>query len=89
MSTIMMNKKDEIVMLNGLVNTLAIDVDIYLKNYVRMAEKTNQAIEYKEIDLDRSLELKQQTKVLAESMVHKKEQIKKLLDRLQEMIDEI
>jgi hypothetical protein len=35
------------------------------------------------------MELKQQTKLLAESMIYKKEQIRKLLDKLQNMVDDI
>lgn len=85
----MNEKQKELMEMNKLVNTLTIAVDTYSKNYNRLINKTNESIEYKEVDLDRSMELKQQTKLLAESMIYKKEQIKKLLDKLQNMVDDI
>jgi hypothetical protein len=85
----MNERQKELMEMNKLVNTLTIAVDTYLKNYNRLINKTNESIEYKEVDLDRSMELKQQTKLLAESMIYKKEQIRKLLDKLQNMVDDI
>ena len=85
----MNERQKELMEMNKLVNTLTIAVDTYSKNYNRLINKTNESIEYKEVDLDRSMELKQQTKLLAESMIYKKEQIKKLLDKLQYMVDNI
>ncbi|MBQ2407803.1 MAG: hypothetical protein II309_00085 [Bacilli bacterium] len=85
----MNERQKELMEMNKLVNTLTIAVDTYSKNYNRLINKTNESIEYKEVDLDRSMELKQQTKLLAESMIYKKEQIKKLLDKLQNMVDDI
>ena len=85
----MNERQKELMEMNKLVNTLTIAVDTYLKNYNRLINKTNESIEYKEVDLDRSMELKQQTKLFAESMIYKKEQIKKLLDKLQNMVDDI
>ncbi len=85
----MNEKQKELIEMNNLVSTLAISVDTYLKNYNRLINKTNEAIEYKEVDLDRSMELKQQTKLLAESMIHKKEQIKKILNKLEDMIEDM
>ena len=85
----MNERQKELMEMNKLVNTLTIAVDTYLKNYNRLINKTNESIEYKEVDLDRSMELKQQTKLLAESMIYKKAQIKKLLDKLQNMVDDI
>ncbi len=85
----MNEKQKELMEMNNLVSTLAISVDTYLKNYNRLINKTNEAIEYKEVDLDRSMELKQQTKLLAESMIHKKEQIKKILNKLEDMIEDM
>ena len=85
----MNERQKELMEMNKLVNTLTIAVDTYSKTYNRLINKTNESIEYKEVDLDRSMELKQQTKLLAESMIYKKEQIKKLLDKLQNMVDDI
>ena len=85
----MNEKQKELMEMNNLVSTLAVSVDTYLKNYNRLINKTNEAIEYKEVDLDRSMELKQQTKLLAESMIHKKEQIKKILNKLEDMIEDM
>ena len=85
----MNERQKELMEMNKLVNTLTIAVDTYSKNYNRLINKTNESIDYKEVDLDRSMELKQQTKLLAESMIYKKEQIKKLLDKLQNMVDDI
>ena len=66
----MNERQKELMEMNKLVNTLTIAVDTYLKNYNRLINKTNESIEYKEVDLDRSMELKQQTKLLAESMIY-------------------
>ena len=85
-----MSKKDLILEVNKIVNELAIDSDTLLKNYVRMENKTNEVKECEEVgNVELSLKYKQQTKELAEVMLSRKERLKKLVVKLDKLIEEL
>ena len=86
----MENKKDKLVELNGLVNTLAISCDTLLKNHNRLENKTNEVLECEKFgNTELSLKYKEQAKGVAEVIVHHKEQIKNLITKLEELINEL
>lgn len=85
-----MNKKDLMLEVNKIINELAINGDTLLKNYVRLQNKTNEVKECEEIgNMELSLKYKQQTKELAEIMVSRKERLKRLVVKLDELIKEL
>jgi hypothetical protein len=85
-----MNKKDLMLEVNKIINELAINGDTLLKNYVRLQNKTNEIKECEEIgNMELSLKYKQQTKELAEIMVSRKERLKRLVIKLDELIKEL
>lgn len=85
-----MSKKDLMLEVNKIINELAINGDTLLKNYVRLQNKTNEVKECEEIgNVELSLKYKQQTKELAEIMVSRKERLKRLVIKLDELIKEL
>jgi hypothetical protein len=85
-----MSKKDLMLEVNKIINELAINGDTLLKNYVRLQNKTNEIKECEEIgNMELSLKYKQQTKELAEIMVSRKERLKRLVIKLDELIKEL
>ena len=84
-----MSKKDLMLEVNKIINELAINGDILLKLYVRLDNKTKDIIECKDDNIELALKYKEQTKLLAESIIHKKERLKRLATKLDELIKEL
>lgn len=86
----MENKKDKLVELNGLISTLAISCDTLLKNQTRLENKTKEVLECEEVgNLELSLKYKNQMKDVAEIMVYHKEQIRNLITKLDDLVNDL
>lgn len=83
----MENKNDMAIEINQLISTLAVDGDVVLKNQIRVTNKAKQVIE--EEDEQVVNELKNQIANLSMVILNKKEHMKNLLARLNDMIDEM
>jgi uncharacterized coiled-coil protein SlyX len=83
----MENKNDMVVEINQLISTLAVDGDVVLKNQIRVTNKAKQVIE--EEDEQVVNELKNQIANLSMVILNKKEHMKNLLARLNDMIDKM
>lgn len=83
----MENKNDMAIEINQLISTLAVDGDVVLKNQIRVTNKAKQVIE--EEDEEVVNELKNQIANLSMVILNKKEHMKNLLARLNDMIDEM
>ena len=70
-----------------LISTLAVDGDVVLKNQIRVTNKAKQVIE--EEDEQVVNELKNQIANLSMVILNKKEHMKNLLARLNDMIDKM
>ena len=80
----MENKNDMAIEINQLISTLAVDGDVVLKNQIRVTNKAKQVIE--EEDEEVVNELKNQIANLSMVILNKKEHMKNLLARLNDMI---
>jgi len=83
----MENKNDMAIEINQLISTLAVDGDVVLKNQIRVTNKAKQVIE--EEDEEVVNELKNQIANLSMVILNKKEHMKNLLARLNDMIDKM
>ena len=83
----MENKNDMVIEINKLISTLAVDGDVVLKNQIRVTNKAKQVIE--EEDEQVVNELKNQIANLSMVILNKKEHMKNLLARLNDMIDKM
>jgi F420-0:gamma-glutamyl ligase-like protein len=83
----MENKNDMAIEINQLISTLAVDGDVVLKNQIRVTNKAKQVIE--EDDEQVVNELKNQIANLSMVILNKKEHMKNLLARLNDMIDKM
>ena len=83
----MENKNDMAIEINQLIRTLAVDGDVVLKNQIRVTNKAKQVIE--EEDEEVVNELKNQIANLSMVILNKKEHMKNLLARLNDMIDKM
>ena len=83
----MENKNDMAIEINQLISTLAVDGDVVLKNQIRVTNKAKQVIE--EDDEEVVNELKNQIANLSMVILNKKEHMKNLLARLNDMIDKM
>jgi len=83
----MENKNDMAIEINQLISTLAVDGDVVLKNQIRVTNKAKQVIE--EEDEQVVNELKNQIANLSMVILNKKEHMKNLLARLNDMIDKM
>ena len=83
----MENKNDMAIEINQLISTLAVDGDVVLKNQIRVTNKAKQVIE--EEDEQVVNELKNQIANLSMVILNKKEHMKNLLIRLNDMIDKM
>ena len=83
----MENKNDMAIEINQLISTLAVDGDVVLKNQIRVTNKAKQVIE--EEDEEVVNELKNQIANLLMVILNKKEHMKNLLARLNDMIDKM
>ena len=83
----MENKNNMAIEINQLISTLAVDGDVVLKNQIRVTNKAKQVIE--EEDEEVVNELKNQIANLSMVILNKKEHMKNLLARLNDMIDKM
>lgn len=83
----MENKNNMAIEINQLISTLAVDGDVVLKNQIRVTNKAKQVIE--EEDEQVVNELKNQIANLSMVILNKKEHMKNLLVRLNDMIDKM
>lgn len=83
----MENKNDMAIEINQLISTLAVDGDVVLKNQIRVTNKAKQVIE--EEDEQVVNELKNQIANLSMVILNKKEHMKNLLAKLNDMIDKM
>ena len=83
----MENKNDMAIEINKLISTLAVEGDVVLKNQIRVTNKAKQVIE--EEDEQVVNELKNQIANLSMVILNKKEHMKNLLIRLNDMIDKM
>lgn len=83
----MENKNDMVIEINKLISTLAVEGDVVLKNQIRVTNKAKQVIE--EEDEQVVNELKNQIANLSMVILNKKEHMKNLLARLNDMIDKM